>query len=516
MQPTVGIDDTSFSLYFVDGVAPAAGRWCLYLLQKIIPLSYNPYVIEFLGIVIWNLSVSLWCAIFRQITNRTGSIWGYTLFSCIMISSPILSEILVWYLHNGIFIGYGITALAVASLLPTLTAKGRQRWIGVTLSSLLLTIALGFYESFMIVFLMGAVMVFLLLQLVSGKRDGYRLRTLLGTLILCGGFGLILRSLILQLIIRLFHLENQIGILESRGIHEFMLWFSPEKGWRAFLIVMREFFVKYYIAAAVYLPITVTVLAIGILILIGLIYSIRLKSINILFSVFAVSLLPWTLPLMEGAATPYRSSQYIPLLCAFTAFLLFREIQCRPNQKILKIAGIVFSLFILYRQTYEMNKWFHLDALKYEDARETMEAVSLKIAASCDPSKPVCVVGDYPIPQGLIQTAYSPLWSKRTKIAQFCIISFFGEDVWDEYVTPSGYAIAETPFLSVIEWGSNAFKRLDKELEEFCNMHGISFIADDNPEHYQLAGQIMSEAPSWPLEGSISEQKDHIIVKFGE
>ena len=36
INPTVGIDDTSFQLYYVDGVSPAMGRWCLYLINKII------------------------------------------------------------------------------------------------------------------------------------------------------------------------------------------------------------------------------------------------------------------------------------------------------------------------------------------------------------------------------------------------------------------------------------------------------------------------------------------------
>jgi hypothetical protein len=496
LNPTVGIDDTSFSIYFIDGVAPVAGRWCLYLIQKIIPLSYNPYMIEFLGILIWNLSVSLWCAVFRQISNRLGSIWGYTLFSCIMISSPILSEILVWYLHNGIFIGYGLTALAVTALLPTMTAQAqkRHRWIGVLLASLLLTIALGFYESFMIVFLMGVMMVFFMTKLEKGKSYVSTLRSLLGMLLICSGASMLLRSLIISMLTRVFHLENQIGILESRGLHEFLRWFSPDHGWRAFIKVMREFFINYYINAAVYLPITVSVLAMAIFIMIGITYGMRQKSGSILLSVAAVALLPWVMPLLEGAATPYRSSQYIPLLCGFAALLLYREIQARKGIKVLKLAAILFAFFILYRQTYELNKWFYLDALKYEDAKDTMEAVSIKIASSCDTSKPVCVIGNYPIPQGLIQAAYSPLWSKRTKIARFFIIGLFGEEVWNDYETPNGYAIAETPFLSVIEWGSYAFKRLDNELAKFCTMHGITMTADGNPAHYQLAEQNMVNA----------------------
>ena len=39
LNPTVGIDVTSFKIYFVDGVSPAVGRWCIFLLNKICPLA---------------------------------------------------------------------------------------------------------------------------------------------------------------------------------------------------------------------------------------------------------------------------------------------------------------------------------------------------------------------------------------------------------------------------------------------------------------------------------------------
>ncbi|MDR0949549.1 MAG: glucosyltransferase domain-containing protein [Lachnospiraceae bacterium] len=516
-HPTVGIDDTAFSLYFVDGVAPATGRWCLYLLHKVIPLGYNPYIIEFIGILIWNVSVTLWCSIFRQIVGKSISIWVYIVFACTMISSPILSELLVWYLHNGIFVAYGITALAVLTFTTALLeAVSRQtRVICFMVSVLLLSIALGFYESMMIVFLMGAMMFYLLLFITKAKRYLLRLWNWLGAFLFCAGASLLLRTVIIQLICVFFHLDDQKGILESRGLHEFFQWFSEEKGWSAFFAVMRDFFIKYYIDATVFLPITVTVLAIVILLIIGFSYAIRRRSFPIFFCVIAIILLPWVLPVLEGTTTPYRSSQYIPLLCGFAALLLFREIHTRKVNGVLRWAVILCTIFILTRQTIEMNKWFYLDAVKYEDAKQTMESVSLYIQENCDSSKPVCVIGSYEIPQGLISSAYSPNWSKRTKLAKFLIVTLFGSEVWSDYETPHGYAVAETPLLSVIEWGTHAFQRLDTELAKFCDMHGIFFQADNNPSHYANALQTFAESPSWPQKGSVVEQEDHIVVNFG-
>ncbi len=55
LNPTVGIDDTSFKVYYVDGVSPAMGRWCLYMINKVLPLDYNPYFVEAVGLLFfWN------------------------------------------------------------------------------------------------------------------------------------------------------------------------------------------------------------------------------------------------------------------------------------------------------------------------------------------------------------------------------------------------------------------------------------------------------------------------------
>jgi hypothetical protein len=517
IHPTVGIDDTSFSLYFVDGVAPAAGRFSLFWIGKIFPLGYNPYIMELLGLCIWNVSVSIWCGLFRKISGDSVPIWGYTLFSCMMLSSPILSELLVWYLHNGIFIGYGMAALAAAALLFAMQteSKGIKRWIGFFFSGLFLTISLGLYESMMIVFLSGALMLYFLVLLCKSDGILHKIHHWLGALLICAGIGLLLRGIMIELTIRLFHLEDQLGILESRGLHEVFRWFTPERGWKAFALTLQGFFIKYYINAAVYLPITILVMAVGILLLIGLIYGIRYKSLSLFLCAIGIVASPWMLPILEGAVTPYRSSQYVPLLCGFAALLLCRVGKKYQVKGLLRSVGIFVAIVILYRQVYEMNKWLYLDALKYEDAKQTMENISLYIGENYDSSLPVCVIGNYQIPQGLIQSAYSPEWSKRTKLAKFFITNLFGERVWEVYDTPNGYPIAETPFLSVIEWGSYAFRRLDQELGKFCEMHGIPFVPDGDIGHYELARQEMINSPAWPKEGSIVAHEDFIIVNFG-
>lgn len=518
LQPTVGIDDTSFKVYYVDGVSPAMGRWCLYLIHKLFPLEYNPYFVEAVGLLLFCLSITLWCVVFHRMFQDKIPDWGYTLFGCVMLSNPIISEVVIWYLQDGTYLGYGVTALAVlmgmAAFQNKVLANKKALFQNLLLSAFFLTLAMGFYESFMIVFLMGMVMIFLLIRIL--KRSDYSVRIKdwflhIGFISICA---VLFRTVIVKWMITFFHLESQTQILRSRGLHEVLGWFDGTKGADEFFYVMKDFFVKYYLNGIVYVPILVLVMAVGILLLVSLCYCIKHKDGWILAAAIGIILLPWVMPVLEGLATYYRSSQYIPLLTAFGVLLVVWELYRRGVKGLLRGLGVLAAAMLLYRQGYEMNKWLYLDAMKYEDTKRTLSQVAYKIGEQCDGSKPICVIGDYETPTALQEAAYCPSWSKKYQLLEV-LVKRVDEEIFEEYNTPYGYAFAETPRLSFITWGASAFFDFDRELVKFWNMHGFDFEEDWHLEHYEEARKLFENGPSWPAEGSIVEMEDYIIVNFG-
>lgn len=518
-NPTVGIDDTSFKLYYVDGVSPAMGRWCLFLINKIFPLDYNPYFVEAVGLLLFCLSVTLWCIVWRRLFGRSVSDWGYTLFACVMISSPIISEVVIWYLQDGIYLGYGMTALAVLAGMSAFGEKNRtnrrKRGKYLLFSALLLTVALGFYEAFMIVYLMGMVLVFLSVRLLDRKDYSVRPLEWLVNMSLMTGGTMVLRTVVVKLVIVVFHLESQTEVLKSRGLHEALAWFDGTKGLEEFVYVMKDFFVKYYINAIVYVPVTILVLGILVLAAVGIYYSVKKKDLWILLAVCGIVLLPWVLPVLEGVATYYRSSEYVPLLTAFAALLVVWACGRKGIKGILQYLGVFLALVLLYRQGYEMNKWLYVDALKYEDTKRTLSQVAFTIRENYNAAKPLCVIGQYDTPQGLEEDAYCPSWSKKYKLVEF-FVNLVDKDLFEKYDTPYGYAFAQTPRLSFITWGNTAFYGYDRELVKFLHMHGFLFAEDSNQAHYEEARELMKDGPVWPEDGSIVELQDYIIVNFGE
>lgn len=518
IHPTVGIDDTAFKVYFVDGVAPAMGRWCLYIINKIIPLSYNPYFMELIGMISLFFSVTLWCVLLKKLFRDTIPYWGYTIFGCVILSSPILSEVVVYYLHNGIFTGYGITALAVMALLESVTVNeknmAKRQIIFLILAVMFLTIAIGLYESFIIVFMVAVLMVYFVIRLL--KIESYQVNMLGWSIktvgILVGTMAF--RTWIIKIIVSFFHLESQKEVLNYRGLYEFWGWFDGTRNIEEFIFVLKDFFVKYYLNAIVYVPIMIFVLAIGFIVIGSIIWGWKRRDGWIVAVAFGILFVPWIMPILEGSTTFYRSSQYIPIVSGF-AVLLFvwslNKIKCKLINRVLPI---MILTILLYNQTYEMAKWLYLDSMKYEDTKQVLEEVSIYIRSNCDSQKPICIVGQYQVPDVYLQEGITPVWSKKYTIISN-LVKGLDENLSKKYITDQGYVYYETLGLSFVRWGATAFYGFDREIIKFWKMHGIELTEDGNLEHYEYAREQMENIPSWPEQGSIIEMEDYIIVNFG-
>lgn len=516
LNPTVGIDDTSFKIYFVDGVSPAVGRWCIFLLNKIFPLAYNPYFVEMVGIGLFCISVSLWCVVLYRVMGERVPFCGYVAFACVMISSPMLSELEVWYLQNGTHIAYGVTALAVLCLLKALEEEkaGEKNGQGkssrkAACSIVFLTVAIGFYESFMIVFLAAVFLLFFLVRAVDTRYTKKPLSWFLKTICVLG-LSMVLREGIVRLLTVIFHLEPQRHVLETRGLGDMLKTLFSGEG---VVLLLKDFFVKYYLNAIVYVPVMILVLAMMVLFCAGAGLAVYKKDGWIFAAFLAVVITPLLLALLEGNATYYRTAQYVPLVTAFAVFVLF-WLSGGVKSRVIRFAGIFLLFVLLYRQGYEMNRWMYLDAMKYEDAKRTMDSVALYIRQNLDDTLPVCVIGEYEVPEALAEEVYCPSWSKKYMLMEK-LVSAVDTGLWEKYNTPEGYVAAETPLLSVVKWGARAFYGFDRELVKFWKMHGITLYEDGNQSHYEEAQKLFESGPVWPEEGSVVEADGYIIVNFG-
>lgn len=523
VHPSIGMDDTAIPLYFKEGLAPYVGRWTLYIINKFFRIDdFAPWMVELVSILLFMLSVTLWCILFRRIcqwkvTIPTGS---YVFVAAIFLSSPIISEIYVFYLHNGICIGYGMTALAVLSQLNCLSEGcSRKRQIGNLLSAAaFLTLALGCYESFVVVYACGVIMSFFLIRVLYGKKETgapYRSKAFswIVTCAVTGGLSLAFRGIVLAIVKAVFGLDKfAVMNVAYRSLFSGLFQDSSEM-----IMELKRFFMKFYVNAFVYIPIAVLVVSFVGIGFYSLYKGIRQKDIFLPLCSGAMVILPVIMCMIEGIATRYRTGQYIPLVGAFAVMLLLIELHGNKLPKVLPVICYGALGILLYNQCQDMNRWFYLDYLKYEDAKAVMKQVAYDLEKDYDTTKPIVFRGAYRVPYEITQDAYCSFSSKQYQ--WICRVSdLIDPHLKEKYFAENGrgYIFAETPIVSTLQWGVTAFDGTAGQLEKFWSMHGHSFVCERDLDKIEEAEEIRNEVqmPGYPMEGYILECEEYIIVNL--
>jgi len=514
-QPIVGIDDSAIGRYFSEGIGPIMGRFGYYLLHKICPVAeYTPFVTDFIGVLLLVLGASLWCVVFQRAIGKEMSPVATTLFSCVMISSPIISEVFIYYLHNGICINYCLSAVLVLIFMEAMEQHtNKEKFNKLLLALVLLWICNGFVESFTIVFLMALVMVWIL-QTISGSKTlrvkNVASQTMWAFVVLA--CSVLIRTVTIEVLTWVFSLQDKIGIMNRRSVLEVLDWFQSSDGLAEFVMTIKKYIAMYYVNGIAYVPIRIYVVAVLVFFVYAIYRLCAKKQWLPLLGAVAMQVIPLILMVMEGHATFYRNSQFLPVYVAFVVLVLTLCIE-QHAKKLLAVWCILIAILV-YNQAYEMTQWFYVDYLKYEDAKNTVHQISNDLEQNFDVEKPVVFVGNYTIPSEIVAKMYVPYDSKQYE----CIAGLL--DIMDPnlktcFAMPYGYSLSSEAVYSVFTWGNHAFEGWDKETHDFFAMHGHKFERVIEPETVQKIQAKYQDLPGYPKEGSIVETEAYIVVHFG-
>ena len=387
---------------------------------------------------------------------------------------------------------------------------------------------MGCYESFMILWLAGLMLLLLTERISMGKeRKGQTgtsgvFYTLVGG-VACALAAVILRSLMIVVLTKAFHLEYLQGEAVQRSVTEMLGWMFKPGAFSELAMILKRTFVLYGVFAYAYLPIRIFVLAAVVITVVAMIRVIRGRDLWALVLLPAAYLAAFSLLFIEGKATLYRSAQFLPIFCGYGALLfaygiwsLTGRIGRGMHRKIcLGVRGIAVAVLVVitWNQCMDMTKWFYIDRQKYEAAVKTVDQIALDLERDFDTSKPVVFTGNYEIPYSIIQDAYvgygTATYGKMKRITDR-----IDPDLLDKYNRGSkGVWVAQTPALSVIEWGRYAFDN-DAELVKFFAMHGHTIVPLLDGSLYAEAEAESVDLPKYPEDGYIVDPGDYIIVHF--
>ena len=529
----IDIDDTAIALYFQDGLAAYVHRWTIFFFCHIfrIPADYKCVgVIEAISVLILCCSVCIWTALWKWLFDRIIPIhpFFYGLISALFISNPIICEVFIYFLHNGICIAYGMTGLALYMFLRSTEGTIKKRIGYLALSTLLLALSVGCYESFLLAFVLGAFITFIviraLMQDCESESDSVPLPSskiipwiINGSLIIIGTIAI--RAVMYRICLR-FYDPSMFSDYDVayRSYFGDNLTAISELG-----MTLKRYISLYHINGMMYLPVTLLIIARITILAFGIISAIKKKDIFILLSAMIIAVLPPFMAVFEGTVTKYRSAQYVPMVSAYALLLLMvligKKLGNKSNSKPFISLAAVISL-IMIAQIVNTNKWFHANYEKYRYAESEIIKIAEDLrSGNYDISKPIAFVGANRVPTDIVSNGSIPFDSKR--FGMICRLTDPIDPHWKEKFYSSapglGYIYNASPQESILQWGADAFNHSDEQLIKLMDMLGYEGFTAADSETMIRARELQDEIniPSISSgENYIYEAEDFLLVNI--
>lgn len=504
---SIGVDDTALELYFVDGLAPQIGRNTLYLLNKVFRISdFSPVITDFLGVLFMVIAATLLCAIFRECSKIEIESWMCAVFTCTMISFSLISEVYIYYLHNGIGIGYLLTVIALAVLWGD---KGNA-FSRIVLSGICLTFAVTCYESFAVVFILGA----FLIQWFVENKDEQQLESIknyifsMFSIVFPAVIAVLGRSTLTKII------NGGKAPVKDFTLNSFssILWIFKDNALQNVKKIIQNVIVNYGIHSVVICSLKFFNVILLVFLIVLVIKNIRNKKYSFLLNSIGIVVVPWLFLVIEGRVTQYRQMQALNLLEAFMLMILCYEMSQKQDKwnKVRKSIVILFSIIVIYNQAYEQNRFYYIDYLKYTEDKTRMDNIMVELCRDFDETKPLCFITEENSKLSGVARQYfyydekSPEYIEMSKRANKLGI----ELKMGEY----GYCPVQTLANEVTLWAVGAWNE-NLQMKNFYAMHGynISLGTEEMLEKAQILNDSMN---AWPEENSIKDMGEYIIIKL--
>jgi hypothetical protein len=497
-HPSMGVDDTAMTRYFVDGFAPHLGRWTIFLLGKIFHMiEFTPVVTDFLGVVFMSLSAAVMFAGFQRSAEKKISNVAGTVFICFLISYPLINEVYVYYLHNGLGLAYLLTAVTYYLL------RFETGWKKQIAAVLFLTLALGCYETFAEVILLLFFADTLIRIAFSESKLSWKVwLKLFSNICIVIIVSMVVRSLVNNLILYIIQVEPYV-----HSIGKSIKWIFSAEFLETVKGMVRGFGRYYVLNATVNYGIGMFWLAMVILTIFGILQSIRRKSWLCILNIVGILGISWVISMIEGNIGAYRTMQTFPILVGMSMMLLCCFLQNVVQRTFVRRLGFVLLLVLLYNQVYETNKWYYVDYLKYQEEVTICRELAYDIQKYATMDKPIIFIGritEY-------GTADTYMYVKPGSWQYRLFAKLDGTEE-----TEKKYEIVQNPaWYSVFDWGTDAFDEHATELKNFFAYHGYTIQVASRAEKV-LVADLAAEMPIWPKEGSIIETDQYVVVKLGE
>ncbi len=470
--------DTEVIIYSQDALLQSwlsIGRWGLVLLKIIFgTVNFTPYVATFLMLnTLFVLNMFLcFCFQYFYLGDRQDNVkWGkigLIGFCAIFITFPTLAE-----QFNFLLQGFEV---AVAMLLSVISAFLILKWacsaaivkknkLYVFIGLIALTISIASYQSIMF-FFVSVMSAFLILLCIRNTRYVENINF----------FNVAVKCLsVFLLSCFLYFLSNfivNIFYQKTEYLNGKILWGSYPIG-SCFDVI--GYYIKHvFLGDSIFFSKWFAVFTIVFLFAIISIEVVYGSKAILCLSAFVLVFCPFMLTLFLGNITDMRAQIMLPFVLAVEFMILY----FLNNNNVLKAGMIVFGVYIIFNQSYTVNRLLYTEQMKYEEDLEIANNIAIsvgKLGLGEVPNKPVVFLG-----------VHHPKDNKVSLRGEV-----LGHSFW--------------------EWDGDTIGRK----MGFMKVLGYSYYMPSD-EQIVYAKTLSASVPAYPAEGCVADLGEVVVVKLSD
>ena len=515
---SVSMDDTEADRYVGSGNHMlGAGRFGIWFWSFIEGRWENSYLTDIIAIFLIIFACTNFCVLFKRISNGKIGLGALTIFSCIFISQPIMSEI--WEL-TGANVNIGAALVFVSFSLLIIysfihSEKRNKDYLSLLGIAPMMTLVCAGYESVVPIYIFF-VFAILALQIIYGEEKEKKFLEILKQGLIYASFlviGIVLRIVVHKLILILFDIP-----LVQNGATDILWGTMPATQIIKSLMVSIGFY--WIFGALISPPLTSLVLSGVALIIMGLVASKKHSPLILLMGAgMFLSLI--ILPVIQGSPALFRTCQVFAAFCGFTAMMFVtsfpKGISKRKN--ILRVCAITLCGFFAFYQASFINYFLELNHRRSENEIAIIRQVSYDLKSEFDITKPVIFVGGHKLSDSIIEAASIPEDSKSWILYTKCYAAVC-EITGQEYdISSLKRKLVQSNIKPLIDWGftsywSPATYSTQEAMPKIFSYFGCDYIPADFDTYFDVATEYAEEEnmPAYPEKGYIKDMGDYIIV----
>lgn len=486
---SIGIDDENFRYYFDNYGIAASGRYGYVILMKIFnTYAYLPVWRDTIALILLLIGSTIWCNMFQYISCGKISSNACIIFSSLLLTYPLLGKMYV-YISINIEVSL-VLLLGGAAAYVTFLMIYEKRKVYFWCIILMLILGMSLIENCLNYYLCGIFMGILIENIYPNEMNGLQSKNTKGKIF--SAFKLVCISCIIIII------GMAINAVLSKVINywldlddlvytaKFISW-NFDDFYNSLVTLIRGLctcFIQYF---SEYFYFKVYIFALFLMLVLGFIYSIRRKNVTILLAGVGVIATTFVFYIITGNSRMVTRTFVVYAVFVAFVFMLLYEL---TEYKYLKMIMIMFSVWVVFYQSRELNTMFADDYNRFQKDRDLAVRINDKIEETYGgiPGLPVVFIG-----QPLVYAEYP--------------------NIEDDVNMRSIFENADGDSIRIHRFFKMLGYNYENPMKEEITIYNTYEMATNRIT--ENAKEVAKQMPIWPKEGSVKVTDEAIVVKLG-